>query len=166
MAHPGRLFAELGFPLTSMLPHILARAVDATDFRPSRFLSESRSSANFEIYNLPGPQERTTKADQIAGTELARGRKPRGASHRPDPMMSTSLSLFSSQAPTVGTASSGAALAGANDREAPLTHSVTPNGSERLCCITLMNSRHHRDHRNWLHHSVHVDRCSHELDES
>ncbi len=41
-----------------------------------------------------------------------------------------------------------------------------PNGSERLCCITLMNSHHH--HRYWLHHSAHVlvDRSSHELDES
>ena len=33
MAHPGMLFAELGFPVTPMLPHILAWAVDATDFR-------------------------------------------------------------------------------------------------------------------------------------
>ena len=29
--------------------------------------------------------------------------------------------------------------------------------------ITLMNSHHH--HRHWLHHSAHVDRSSHELDE-
>ena len=43
MAHPGMLFAELGFPVTPMLPHILARAVEATDFRPSRFLTQSPS---------------------------------------------------------------------------------------------------------------------------
>ena len=44
MAHPGRLFAELGFPVTPVLPHILARAVNASDFRPSRFLFESPRS--------------------------------------------------------------------------------------------------------------------------
>jgi len=43
MAHPGMLFAELGFPVTPMLPHILARAFEATDFRPSRFLTQSPS---------------------------------------------------------------------------------------------------------------------------
>ncbi len=43
MAHPGRLFAEPGFPVTPMLSHILAPAVDATDFRPSRFLTQSSS---------------------------------------------------------------------------------------------------------------------------
>ena len=43
MAHPGMLFAELGFPVTPMLSHILVRAVDATDFRPSRFLTQSPS---------------------------------------------------------------------------------------------------------------------------
>ncbi len=51
--------------------------------------------------------------------QLARGRKPRGANHRSDPM---STSLYST--PTV-TSSSGAALVGAGDREAPHTHSVT-----------------------------------------
>ena len=44
MAHPGRLFAELGFPVTPVLPHILARTVNASDFQPSRFLSESPRS--------------------------------------------------------------------------------------------------------------------------
>ena len=44
MAHPGRLFAELGFPVTPVLPHILARAVNASDFRPSSFLFESPRS--------------------------------------------------------------------------------------------------------------------------
>ncbi len=55
--------------------------------------------------------------DQIAGSELARGLKLRGASHRPDPMP-TSLYF-------TPTASSGAALDGTGDREAPHTHSVT-----------------------------------------
>jgi hypothetical protein len=56
--------------------------------------------------------------DQTAGSELARGLKPRGASHRPDPM---STSLYS----TLTSPFSGAALVGAGDREAPHTHSVT-----------------------------------------
>ena len=48
------------------------------------------------------------------------GLKPRGASHRPDPML-MSTSLYST--PTLP--SSGAALVGAGDGEAPHTHSVT-----------------------------------------
>ena len=63
--------------------------------------------------------QRASRLDQSAGSELARGLKPRGASHRPDPML-MSTSLYSTP-----TASSGAALVGANDREAPHTHSVT-----------------------------------------
>ena len=57
---------------------------------------------------------------QTVGSEPARGLKPRGASHRPDSMlMSTSLYL------TLTSPSSGAALVGAGDGEAPHTHSVT-----------------------------------------
>jgi hypothetical protein len=52
MAHPGRLFAELGFPVTPVLPHILARAVNASDFRPSRFLFESPRSLPIGIIGL------------------------------------------------------------------------------------------------------------------
>jgi hypothetical protein len=36
MAWWGMLLAEVGVPLTPMFAHILARAVDETDFRPSR----------------------------------------------------------------------------------------------------------------------------------
>jgi hypothetical protein len=109
--------------------------------------------------------------DQIAGSEPARGLKPRGASlsHRPDP---TSTSLYEFHSHSLQRRGA-AAVAGANDREAPYTHSVTsgnlpPNGSERLCCITLMSTGSHHHHRHWLHRSAHVlvDRCSHELDES
>ena len=57
------------------------------------------------------------------GSELARGLKPRGASHRPDPM---STSLY----PTLTSPPSGAALVGAGDVEAPHTHYV-PTQRER-----------------------------------
>jgi hypothetical protein len=57
---------------------------------------------------------------QIAGSEPARGLKPRGASHRPDPLL-MSTSLYST--PTFP--SSGAALVGAGEGEAPHTHSLT-----------------------------------------
>jgi len=53
-----------------------------------------------------------------AGSEPARGLKPRGASHRPDPM---STSFCSAPTPP----SSGAALVGAGEGEAPHTHSLT-----------------------------------------
>ena len=57
---------------------------------------------------------------QTAGSEPARGLKPRGASHRPDStLMSTNLY------PTLTSPSSGAALVGAGDSEAPHTHPVT-----------------------------------------
>jgi hypothetical protein len=71
------------------------------------------------IHSVTEPQERASGMDQIAGSEPARWPRlmPRGASHRPDPM---STSLYSTP-----TASSGAALVGANDREAPHPHSVT-----------------------------------------
>ncbi len=62
--------------------------------------------------------QRVSRLDQIAGSELARGLEPRGASHRPDPM---STSLYSA----LTSPSSGAALVGAGDREAPHPHSVT-----------------------------------------
>ncbi len=57
----------------------------------------------------------------------------------------------------------GRAAACAREKHHILTHSL-PNGSEKLCRITLMNSHHH--HRHWLHHSAHVDRSFRELDES
>jgi hypothetical protein len=62
--------------------------------------------------------QRASRLDQSAGSELARGLKPRGASHRPDPMSTSSYS-----APTPP--SSGAALVGAGEGEAPHTHSLT-----------------------------------------
>jgi hypothetical protein len=55
---------------------------------------------------------------QTAGSEPAKGLKPRSASHRPDPML-MSTSLYSTPTPP----SSGAALAGAGDREAPRSRS-------------------------------------------
>ncbi len=64
-----------------------------------------------------------SRSDQIAGSELARGLTPRGASHRPDPM---STSLYS----TLTSPASGAALVGAGDIEAPQTHYV-PTQRER-----------------------------------
>ena len=67
--------------------------------------------------------QRASRLDQSAGSELARGLKPRGASHRPDPM---STSLY----PTLTSPSSGAALVGAGDVEAPHTHYV-PTQRER-----------------------------------
>jgi hypothetical protein len=42
---------------------------------------------------------------------------------------------------------------------------INETAFQKKKCITPMN-RHHHHHRHWLHHSVHVDRCSHELDES
>ena len=57
---------------------------------------------------------------QTAGSEPARGLKPRGASHRPDPLL-MSTSLYST--PTFP--SSGAALVGAGEGEAPHTQSLT-----------------------------------------
>ena len=60
---------------------------------------------------------RETRLDQCAGSELARGHKPRGASHRPDPMSSSPYST--------PTPASGAALVRDGDREAPHTHPVT-----------------------------------------
>ncbi len=108
------------------------------------------------IHSVTEPQERTSRMDQIAGSEPARGLMPRGASHRPDPM---STSLYSTP-----TASSGAALVGANDREAPHTHSVTTQRQREAMLHHADDSHHH--HRHWLHHSAHVDRFSHELDES
>jgi hypothetical protein len=101
--------------------------------------------------------QRASRLDQSAGSELARGLKPRGASHRPDPM---STSLYSTPTPLPAARHW---LELAREKHHILTHSL-PNGSERLCHITLMNSHHH--HRHWLHHSAHVDRSSHELDES
>lgn len=62
--------------------------------------------------------QRASRLDQSAGSELARGLKPRGASHRPDPM---STSLYS----TPTSPSSGAALVGAGEGKAPQTHSLT-----------------------------------------
>ena len=59
---------------------------------------------------------------QIAGSEPARGLKPRGASHRPDPLL-MSTSLYSTHTPTFP--SSGAALVGAGEPEAPHTHYLT-----------------------------------------
>ena len=64
---------------------------------------------------------------QTAGSEPARGLKPRGASHRPDPLL-MSTSLYSTHTPTLP--SSGAALVGAGDVEAPHTHYV-PTQRER-----------------------------------
>ena len=60
---------------------------------------------------------RETRLDQCAGSELARGHKPRGASHRPDPMSSSPY--------FTPTPASGAALVRDGDREAPHTHPVT-----------------------------------------
>ena len=60
---------------------------------------------------------RETRLDQCAGSELARGHKPRGASHRPDPMSSSPYST--------PTPASDAALVRDGDREAPHTHSAT-----------------------------------------
>ena len=62
--------------------------------------------------------QRVSRLDPSARSELKRGLKPRGASHRPDPM---STSLY----PTLTSPSSGAALVGAGDSEAPHTHPVT-----------------------------------------
>ncbi len=62
--------------------------------------------------------QRASRLDRSAGSELARGLKPRGASHRPDPM---STSLYS----TPASPSSGAALVGAGEGEAPHPHSLT-----------------------------------------
>jgi hypothetical protein len=70
-----------------------------------------------QIHSATESQERTTRLDQVAGSELARGLKLRGASHRPDPM---SYGLYSTPTATIG-----AALVGAGDREAPHTHPVT-----------------------------------------
>ena len=55
--------------------------------------------------------------DQSARSELERGRKPRGASHRPDPMSSSPYST--------PTPASGAALVRDGDNEAPHIHAVT-----------------------------------------
>jgi len=66
--------------------------------------------------------QRASRSDQRVGSELAskslRGLKPRGVSHRHDPM---SASLYAAPFPP----SSCEALAGAGDREAPHIHSVT-----------------------------------------
>ena len=75
--------------------------------------------------------QRASRLDQIAGSELARGLKPRGASHRPDPM---STSLYS----TLTSPAGGAAPVGAGDREAPQSHSV-PTQREREAML------HHAD---------------------
>ncbi len=75
--------------------------------------------------------QRASRLDQIAGSELARGLKPRGASHRPDPMTTSLYSALTSPP-------SGAALRGAGDVEAPHTHSV-PTQREREAML------HHAD---------------------
>ncbi len=64
------------------------------------------------------------------------------------------------------TATSGAAQVDAGDREADTLSVTTPREREatmhHAACDEQSPSPHHR-HRHWLHHSVHVDRSSHEL---
>jgi hypothetical protein len=88
--------------------------------RPSASGAALASSADqaelFLSDSAAANDQRVSKLDQIAGSEPAR--VFRGASHRPDPM---STSLYSA----LTSPSSGAALVGAGEREAPHPHSIT-----------------------------------------
>ena len=107
-----------------------ARTPSQTDCRSTRQRNARPSANDAALANSSDQAEhfysdtevvndqRASRLDQSAGSELARGLKLRGASHRPDPM---STSLYSTPAPP----SSGAALVGAGEGEAPHTQSLT-----------------------------------------
>jgi hypothetical protein len=86
----------------------------------SSSLSLTAARINLRPRQLHDVSPHVSLLHQIAGSEPARGLKPRGASHRPDPLL-MSTSLYST--PTFP--SSGAALVGAGEGEAPHTHSLT-----------------------------------------